>query len=75
MRPGLKFGEAFSVYRKGPGMDHAPFLEHIALFVSTLDAIELVRAGRLSHSVKKTYVIATLKGDEVKCFEFERFKP
>lgn len=75
VRPGLKFGEAFSVYRKGPGMDHAPYLVHIASFDSKLDAIELVRAGRLSHSVKKTYVIALLKGEEVKFFGFERFKP
>ncbi len=75
VRPGLKFGEAFSVYRQGPGMDHAPYLVHIASFDSRLDPIELVRAGRLSHSVNKLYIIALLKGNDVKFYGFERFKP
>ncbi len=74
VRPGLKFGTDFSIYSKGPGIDHAPFLVHVQL--STLKPIDLVRAGRLATSVRKRYVIATVLPDRsVRYYVFSWFKP
>ena len=61
VRPGLKFGELFSIYIKGLGLDHSPYLIQSIVDSTTLDPIEIVRAGRLSHSVKKKYIIAITK--------------
>ena len=58
VRPGMKFGADFAVYRYGPGIDHAPFVVTVAKKGVRLDPIEIVRAGRLSHSVRKTFIIA-----------------
>jgi len=60
VRSGMKFGVCFSVYKYGPGIDHAPFLVEVLPSTSKLDPIQIVRAGRLSHSVKKRFVIATI---------------
>ena len=59
VRPGIKFGADFAVYEYGPGIDHAPFLVEVLPIKSSLDPIEIVRAGRLSHSVRKKFIIAT----------------
>ncbi len=58
VRSGMKFGSTFAVYRYGPGIDHAPFLVHVLRYKDELDPIEIVRAGRLSHSVRKRFVLA-----------------
>lgn len=58
VKSGMKFGATFVVYRLGPGLEHAPFLVHVLPYNSKLDPIEVVRAGRLSHSVRKRFVIA-----------------
>ena len=58
VKSGMKFGATFLVYRLGPGLEHAPFLVHVLPYDSKLDPIEIVRAGRLSHSVRKRFVIA-----------------
>ncbi|MEM0023704.1 MAG: tRNA-intron lyase [Thermofilaceae archaeon] len=58
IKSGMKFGATFLVYRLGPGLEHAPFLVHVLPYDSKLDPIEIVRAGRLSHSVRKRFIIA-----------------
>ena len=58
VRPGMKFGADFAVYRYGPGIDHAPFVVTVTRKGIKIDPIEIVRAGRLSHSVKKTFILA-----------------
>ncbi|MEM2743152.1 MAG: tRNA-intron lyase [Candidatus Methanomethylicaceae archaeon] len=63
VRPALKFGADFAVYKYGPGIDHAPFIVHVIPNSVEIDPIEIVRAGRLSHTVRKKFVIATL--DEI----------
>ncbi|MFX1511943.1 MAG: tRNA-intron lyase [Promethearchaeota archaeon] len=74
VRPGLKFGTDFSVYYKGPGIDHAPFLVHVQH--TALKPIVLVRAGRLATSVRKRYVIATVLPDRsIRYYVFSWFKP
>lgn len=58
VKTGLKFGTTFAVYKFGPGIDHAPFLVHVLDYRSRLDPLEIVRAGRLSHSVRKRLLLA-----------------
>jgi len=63
VRPALKFGADFAVYQYGPGIDHAPFIVHVLPNSAEIDPVEIVRAGRLSHTVRKKFVLATF--DEV----------
>jgi tRNA-intron endonuclease len=75
-RPGLKFGADFTVYRVGPGIDHAPYVIHVYEPEERIDPVEIVRAGRLSHSVRKTFVMATPTRDgRVLYLMFKWFKP
>ncbi|MBP1448765.1 MAG: tRNA-intron lyase [Thermoproteus sp.] len=60
VKSGLKFGALFSVYEKGPGIDHAPM---VVVFLEPdrgISATDIARGGRLSHSVKKTFTLATV---------------
>ncbi|MGC9071925.1 MAG: tRNA-intron lyase [Acidilobus sp.] len=59
VRSGLKYGASFVAYRRGPGLEHAPFVIHYYSPDVAFDPVELVRAGRVSHSVRKTFVLAT----------------
>lgn len=59
VRPAMKFGADFAVYQYGPGIDHAPFIIHVLPNSAKIDPIEIVRAGRLSHTVRKKFVLAT----------------
>jgi len=75
VKSGLKFGTVFAVYEHGPGIDHAPFLVHILPFKERLDPLEIIRAGRLSHSVRKKFVIATIEpgSRKIRYFIFKWF--
>ena len=76
VRPGLKFGADFTVYRHGPGIDHAPFIVNVVELGEELDPIEIVRAGRLGHSVRKTFTIASpLPSGRVQYIMFKWYKP
>jgi tRNA-intron endonuclease len=72
-RPGLKFGADFVVYRKGPGLEHSPFIVHVLPHDSNLTAVDMVRAGRLATSVRKNFVIANPLTKSY--YFFEWFKP
>jgi len=72
-RPGLKFGADFVVYRKGPGLEHSPFIVHVLPHESKISAIDMVRAGRLATSVRKKFVIANPFTSSY--YFFEWFKP
>ncbi len=76
VRPGLKFGSTFAVYRYGPGIDHAPFLVHVMPYEAKMDPIEIIRAGRLSHSVRKRFVIAVVHPQTraIRYYVFKWFK-
>ena len=75
VKSGMKFGATFAVYKFGPGIDHAPFLVHVLPYESKLDPIEIVRAGRLSHSVRKRFVLAYVDplSKKVRYFVFKWF--
>lgn len=72
-RPGLKFGADFVVYKKGPGLEHSPFIVHVLPHDSKIGAIDMVRAGRLATSVRKKFVIAN--PTTISYYFFEWFKP
>ncbi|MHA1615873.1 MAG: tRNA-intron lyase [Candidatus Njordarchaeales archaeon] len=75
VRPGLKFGSDFSVYKYGPGIDHAPFLVTVYSKDTQLLGIDIIRAGRLATSVRKKFVIATiLANGEIKYLVFSWYK-
>lgn len=77
VRSGLKFGADYAVYELGPGIDHAPYLVHVMPLNETIDPIEIVRAGRLSHSVRKSFIIAAVnpQQNKIKYVMFKWFKP
>ncbi|MHA1303209.1 MAG: tRNA-intron lyase [Candidatus Heimdallarchaeaceae archaeon] len=75
VKPGLKFGTDFAVYRKGPGLEHSPYLVQIIEHEGVINPIELVRAGRLATTVRKNFVIATKIKGKLNFFLFDRFKP
>lgn len=58
VQPGIKFGCDFAVYQQGPGIDHAPFLIQVKKPQEDIDAVEIVRAGRLATTVRKRFIIA-----------------
>ncbi|MEB3844284.1 MAG: tRNA-intron lyase [Desulfurococcales archaeon] len=75
VRSGLRYGSDFTVYRFGPGIDHSPYIVHVFPSQSKIDPVEIVKAGRLSHSVKKTFILSTLEGGRPVYLMFKWFKP
>jgi len=75
VRSGMKFGSDFSLYKTAPGIEHAPYLVAVFKKDSEIDPVELIRAGRLSHSVRKKFIIAVHLGDNVKYAFLEWYKP
>lgn len=75
VKSGLKFGSLFAIYEKGPGIDHAPMLIHYLDPVRNVTALDITRAARLSHSVKKTFVLATRDVDDLYFIGFEWWNP
>jgi tRNA-intron endonuclease len=76
VRPGLKFGTDFAVYEKGPGLDHAPFLVHVIPQKKGVVPLDIVRAGRLATSVRKRFIIATVKDNgEIAHYSFVWHRP
>jgi len=76
VRPGLKFGTDFAVYEHGPGIDHAPFLIHVIPQKKGVMPLDIVRAGRLATSVKKKFIVATVKENgEIAYYSFQWHRP
>jgi tRNA-intron endonuclease len=76
LRPGLKFGTDFAVYEHGPGKDHAPLLVHVIPQRNGVVPLDIVRAGRLATSVRKKFIIATVKeSGEIVYYSFIWHKP
>ncbi|HEW94292.1 tRNA-intron lyase [Candidatus Geothermarchaeota archaeon] len=72
---GLKFGVDFAVYRKGPGLEHAPYLVDVVKPDTLISSDELVRAGRLATSVRKRFIIAYPEDDQIIYLMFKWRKP
>ncbi|MFQ5710626.1 MAG: tRNA-intron lyase [Candidatus Geothermarchaeales archaeon] len=73
---GMKFGSTFAVYRRGPGIDHAPFIVSIMRLKDAIGSTDIVRAGRLATTVRKRFVIAVpnLKTGKVQYLLFRWWK-
>nr|WP_244372512.1 tRNA-intron lyase [Staphylothermus marinus] len=75
VRRGLKFGCDYLVYRFGPGIDHAPFGVEVFSLSEKYDPIDIVRIGRLLHSVRKKLIIAIVSDEEIKYVLLSWWKP
>lgn len=73
--PGIKYGCDFAVYERGPGVDHAPFIVKVRSSDDGLSASDIVEAGRLATTVRKTFIIAVVNGDETRFLGFKWWKP
>jgi len=69
--PGIKFGCDFAVYRHGPGIDHAPYLIQVMKPDDDITATHMVLSGRLATTVRKQFLIASVKGNEVAFLSFD----
>ena len=67
--PGIKYGSDFAVYEDGPGIDHAPYIVQIIDSEDQLSAAEIVKAGRLAATVKKSFILAVIN-EEIRYLEF-----
>ena len=73
--PGIKYGCDFAVYEKGPGIDHAPYMIKVKREEECLTAAEIVEAGRLATSVRKTFIIAMVDARVVRFLSFKWWRP
>jgi len=73
--PGIKFGSDFAVYRKGPGLEHAPFIIQVYRSSDPLTATRVVLSGRLATTVRKRFVIAVVSPRRVDFLGFEWWRP
>jgi len=73
--PGIKYGCDFAVYEYGPGIDHAPFIVQVRGSEDGLTASEIVEAGRLATTVRKTFIIAVVDRHEVRYLSFKWWRP
>ncbi len=62
VNPGIKFGCDFAVYKRGPGIDHAPYLIQVYNKNDSISSTGVVLAGRLASSVKKQFILAIPSG-------------
>jgi tRNA-intron endonuclease len=60
VKSGMKYGVTFMVYKYGPGIDHAPFLVDVVIRQEKISSLEILRAGRLSHNVRKKLLLASV---------------
>ncbi|RLG65965.1 tRNA-intron lyase [archaeon] len=74
VRPGIKFGCTFAVYKDTPGVVHASFIVDVRRERDKISPEELLRAARLAHSVRKKFVIACVNEEKgyVKYIAFKR---
>jgi tRNA-intron endonuclease len=71
--PGIKYGCDFAVYENGPGLDHAPYIVQIMNISNKITAAEIVKAGRLATTVRKSFILAIIN-DDIRYLEFNWWK-
>ncbi|MEM3684268.1 MAG: tRNA-intron lyase [Conexivisphaerales archaeon] len=69
--PGIKFGCDFAVYRHGPGIDHAPYLIQVMKPTDEITATHMVLSGRLATTVRKQFLIASVRNRQVSFLAFD----
>jgi len=73
-RTGFKFGAEFRVYEKTED-EHAPYLVTVRERDAPVGVVEISRAVRLAHGVRKTMLFALTDGGEIEYVSVEREKP
>jgi len=71
--PGIKYGCDFAVYEHGPGFDHAPYIVQVWSGDQDIEAAEIVKAGRLATTVRKSFILAIVD-EKVRYLEFDWWK-
>mgnify|MGYP006267401959 CR=1 FL=1 len=74
--PGIKFGCDFAVYKRGPGIEHAPYMVSVKKATDEVTATELVKAGRLATTVRKRFIVAVPEAEteKIRYLIFKWFK-
>jgi len=74
--PGVKFGCDFAVYKRGPGLEHAPYMVSVKSRKDEITPTEIVKAGRLATTVRKRFIIAVpdLEKNKIEYLIFRWFK-
>ncbi len=71
--PGIKYGCDFVVYKRGPGLEHAPYMLTVKKPDDEITATEIVKAGRLATTVRKRFIIA-IPNEKTKEVQYLMFK-
>jgi len=71
--PGIKYGCDFAVYEHGPGIDHAPYIVQVWHGGECIEAAEIIKAGRLATTVRKSFMLAVV-GEEIVYLMFDWWK-
>ena len=74
VNPGIKFGCDFAIYEKGPGIDHAPYLVQVYNRRDNITTTGIVLAGRLAAAVKKQFVLAIPRANDVDLLALDWWK-
>jgi tRNA-intron endonuclease, archaea type len=72
--PGIKYGCDFAVYEQGPGIDHAPYIIQVMQRGDPMSATDIVKAGRLASTVRKTFITALPGEGGIEYLEFKWWK-
>lgn len=76
IRSALKYGTDFALYRKKPGLEHAPYLVKVLKYGQVIEPGDLISWGRLSHSVRKELILAvTYQSGLITYVALKWFKP
>jgi len=74
--PGIKYGCDFAVYKRGPGIEHAPYMVSVKKTTEEVTATDIVKAGRLATTVRKRFIIAVPdpEAEKIRYLIFKWFK-
>ncbi|MEM3848382.1 MAG: tRNA-intron lyase, partial [Zestosphaera sp.] len=76
IRSALKYGTDFALYRRKPGLEHAPYLVKVLKYGQVIEPGDLISWGRLSHSVRKELILAmTYQSGMITYIALKWFKP
>ena len=75
VKPASKYGADFMIYEKGPGIDHAPYLCLVGRAEQKIAPVELIRAGRIATSVRKSLIISVVTNGAILSYKLVWFKP
>ena len=76
IRSALKYGTDFALYKKRPGLEHAPYLVKVLRYGQVIEPGDLISWGRLSHSVRKDLILAiTHQSGLITYIALKWFKP